>query len=402
MGPKLPIIRRARKTSPERPKALFRGVPILNMASNQAAPSSHLPALDGLRGFAALWVLVGHVFQQTALGSPILWLPLHNGYAVDLFMMLSGYLMFRLYGASADSKPAAFWLRRWFRLTPLYFTCLLLAFLTASSFLVARKAIFEFSQFNFATWPIRSDWPSALAHVTFAFGLIPSLSQSTAMPDWSLSLEMQFYLLFPALVALFKRVGAGLATVVLAATQLLLLLLFQSYFREFTFPSPLPLELNLFLSGMAIAIPGRRQILVGVLLATMTSSSPSAAAVRAVLALLLATGARAAFHPVLLPLASLVRRPFEVPLARWLGSISYPIYLTHLTVLFFALSALLNLGLHEKRLLAAITLAITLAVTLSISQLLHWLIELPGINFGRRAVARVSGRMRESGPGLSR
>ena len=64
---------------------------------------NHLPALDGLRGLAALWVLVGHVAQNTPVQSRVLWLPLNNSLAVDLFMMLSGFLMFRIY--SNDVNP---------------------------------------------------------------------------------------------------------------------------------------------------------------------------------------------------------------------------------------------------------------------------------------------------------
>lgn len=357
---------------------------------NATAPTQHLLALDGLRGFAAVWVLFGHVFQQTGLGSPLLWLPLHNGYAVDLFMMLSGFLMFRLHGEFADRRAVTFWLRRLFRLAPLYFTCLLFACLLASRFLFARHVIAAFNGFDFSTWPILTDWRSALAHLTFTFGLSPRLSQSTAMPDWSLSLEMQFYLVFPALILLIRRIGAGLAVVGLVTIQLLALMAFAPYFQAFRFPSPLPLELNLFLAGMAIAMPGRRQIPLGMLLAVAMSTSLTDVAIRASLALLLAAGAHAPFHPALRRLAKWMRRPFELPVVRWLGAISYPIYLTHVLVLFLTLGALLQIGVHEKRLLGAITLALTLAITIGVSQLLHWAVELPGMKLGRLAVAAVS------------
>jgi peptidoglycan/LPS O-acetylase OafA/YrhL len=89
----------------------------------------HLPWLDGLRGIAALWVLLHHTFILTGgRGMPVLsWGKL----AVDLFMMLSGFLMAHHYMLRRAAKPwgapstwTDFWARRWFRISPLYYALL--------------------------------------------------------------------------------------------------------------------------------------------------------------------------------------------------------------------------------------------------------------------------------------
>jgi peptidoglycan/LPS O-acetylase OafA/YrhL len=52
--------------------------------------SSRIACLDRLRAIAALWVLAGHCALLTGLSVPVLDLP---DLGVDLFMMLSGFLM---------------------------------------------------------------------------------------------------------------------------------------------------------------------------------------------------------------------------------------------------------------------------------------------------------------------
>ena len=82
----------------------------------------HIGALDGLRGGAALWVLIGHATILTGTRIPILSKP---DLAVDLFMMLSGFLMCFHYLERRETEPwhrrstwTLFWTRRFFRIAP--------------------------------------------------------------------------------------------------------------------------------------------------------------------------------------------------------------------------------------------------------------------------------------------
>src|SRR3569832_20408 len=94
--------------------------------------AEHLPWLDGLRGFAALWVLASHVQILSGMHAvPVLsW----GGLAVDLFMLLSGFLMAHHYVLRREREPwedrstfLIFWLRRFFRIAPLYYVLLVIA-----------------------------------------------------------------------------------------------------------------------------------------------------------------------------------------------------------------------------------------------------------------------------------
>src|SRR5687768_12405012 len=92
-----------------------------------------LGCLDGMRGLAALWVVIGHVLILCQWGVPIVATP---EYAVDLFMMISGFLMFYQMSLRAEREPLnkssswfRFWIRRFFRIAPVYYVVLAIAFL---------------------------------------------------------------------------------------------------------------------------------------------------------------------------------------------------------------------------------------------------------------------------------
>jgi exopolysaccharide production protein ExoZ len=107
-------------------------------------PGGRVDALDGLRGYAAWLVFLvhlcgylgGRLFELPASGSA--WPSVrtateaflvffgHSNYGVDLFFVLSGYLMTRLaLRRWPEAKP--FWRRRWLRIYPAYAASLLLA-----------------------------------------------------------------------------------------------------------------------------------------------------------------------------------------------------------------------------------------------------------------------------------
>ena len=102
--------------------------------------SENQPFLDGIRGAAALYVLVAHC---TIWGGG-LDLP-DPKIAVDVFMVLSGYLMMYLaYRRMEVETPGTaafavrFWIRRYFRIAPVYYLIL------AASFILLNQAVAGF------------------------------------------------------------------------------------------------------------------------------------------------------------------------------------------------------------------------------------------------------------------
>ena len=168
--------------------------------------SRRVPALDGLRGVAVLAVMLHHLsFYIPAHHWPgmLTRTLLYAGWSgVDLFFVLSGFL---ITGILLDEKGApnyfkAFYARRMLRIFPLYYAVLTAIFLFAAlrpgqwpngELPIAHDRVFYFFYLN-NWWPLLKDtWH---ANIVGHF--------------WSLAVEEQFYLLWPACVWLLpvKRV----------------------------------------------------------------------------------------------------------------------------------------------------------------------------------------------------
>jgi len=153
--------------------------------------NKHLPQLDGLRGLAILIVFAGHLLVfRFGLGLSALGPIPPTG--VDLFFVLSGFLITRILLESRTHANyyGSFYIRRALRIWPLYF--LVLAFL----FGVANHRIpgLTFDE-------ERIHWPVFALYVQNLF-----YKQATDMGPlylaitWSLAVEEQFYGIWPVVV----------------------------------------------------------------------------------------------------------------------------------------------------------------------------------------------------------
>jgi peptidoglycan/LPS O-acetylase OafA/YrhL len=148
---------------------------------------AHIPELDGIRGIAILTVLLYHLFKYTMLHGS--WTGLagrvaqateHGGYGVDLFFVLSGFL---ITGILLDTRSEAhyfrnFYGRRALRIFPLYYTVLvviLLCYRHSGSYVLL--SFFQLSNI------------APILGITMVNGAM-----------WSLSVEEHFYLCWPFIV----------------------------------------------------------------------------------------------------------------------------------------------------------------------------------------------------------
>ena len=153
-----------------------------------------IPELDGLRALAVILVLLVHFGPYRANGS-LLWKLESVGWmGVDLFFVLSGFLITGIL-LEARAKPhyyRNFYIRRIFRIFPLYYTVLAIGSLSYIVWHIGSR-----HQFVHEVWwyffYIGNFWP------TFT----PYLPTFLA-PLWSLQIEEQFYLIFPFLVRNLK------------------------------------------------------------------------------------------------------------------------------------------------------------------------------------------------------
>lgn len=338
-----------------------------------------------------LWVLIGHTCKQTGMNLPVLRSP---RYAVDGFMLLSGFLMTYHALLRSGKEPwthlrtwIAFYVRRYFRISPLYYLLLIPAYLLAGSFSRWRTATDRFLGVLHATANVRPFGTENLfVHLTYVFGLLPTYHWSTILPDWSLSLEMQFYLVFPFFMLLIFRFGWLLFSLAASGFGLAAILCAPHLAAQFRQPSPLPFSLLWFVIGMLWASAflasdpsrARRKILFAAAL-SLLSRDPHDIVLVAAFAWVLFAERRF----VLGTAARFTRRILSGQFSARLARASYSVYLTHLlilTPLAYWLALHLELA-REPRFLVA--LIVTLALSYGIAQPLE-LLENWGIAQGKR------------------
>jgi peptidoglycan/LPS O-acetylase OafA/YrhL len=166
----------------------------LTRAAAVPAPlPEHLPALDGIRGIAITLVFVHtlNVVQPGgALESGLAWLGRLGWIGVELFFVLSGFLITRNLLALKASPDyfRVFWGRRVLRIFPLYFTTLAMFFIVWP--LVGHP------------WPqYAADVPHQWVYWLFLSNWTQALGMGNSLPHfWSLAVEEQFYLVWPFVV----------------------------------------------------------------------------------------------------------------------------------------------------------------------------------------------------------
>ncbi|MDK2759805.1 MAG: acyltransferase [Sphingopyxis sp.] len=362
--------------------------------------------LDGLRGVAALWVLIGHMMILTGFRLPLMSQP---DLGVDLFILLSGFLMmfqYRLRAASEDwTAPgtwAAFWTRRFFRLAPLFYVTLAAALIAGPMIYADRVAIDSF--LGQALQPPErytdAGFTNIALHLSFLFGLLPDYAFRTPLPDWSLGLEMQFYLAFPFLILLGRRLGWVASALLAAAIGVGIALFVRAAGVEFPMPSFLPLKLQLFLAGMLIAVdPGDSRAQLGTRLgaAMLLAAIPIGGEqdlLHIVVREFLVIGFFALVHWRRIGMIAWVSRLFGSRPFYWLGELSYGTYLIHLLILQPVAAAVigqfgLGLGAIGRFVLTG---AVVVPATYALAFATYRLVELPGQRMGKAIIGRVTGR----------
>ncbi len=194
-----------------------------------------IPALDGVRGLAILAVLAHQLILDHSNVSPwvrrLLAVPEVGWVGVQLFFVLSGFLItgILLETRDATNRWSSFFARRALRIFPPYYLLLTVLFCVLPRLVTLPPEFSAGLGRQSWYWLYLANWAS------LAGGGVSALA-----PCWSLSVEEQFYLLWPPLVFAVRQrtvvlgatvaVGAALATrtwIVLAGKNL-------EYAYEFT------------------------------------------------------------------------------------------------------------------------------------------------------------------------
>lgn len=297
--------------------------------------SKHMPQLDVLRGLAIALVLFYHGFSWTQERQPERWADLFSrtttfGWlGVNLFFILSGFL---ITGILVDTKDrpdyfSNFYIRRVLRILPAYWLTIVVLVLAG---MLSKGGV--------------------LTSLTFLANYTVIPAAKTYSPFWSLSVEEQFYLFWPVIVLLLSRRSLAWFAALLCVAEPVL----RAVVEYATGSDVLP-HAATFLIADNLALGALAALLVRSRWGTRRNALGAAALLSATAVALLIFGLPQGLlhrnHPLG---AALQTEPFNLlftaallamlalggkafagrafqPL-RWLGDVSYGLYLVHLIV----------------------------------------------------------------------
>ncbi len=367
-----------------------------------------MSALDGLRALAVGLVLLFHAWnQQPDFLVPGQWEERYPMYytrsGVHLFFVLSGFLLFLPYarwllGRGPRPSAAKFYKRRALRVAPAYFACLTLLTLMGPH-----------------TFAAAEDW---LLHATFLFNVRPVSMFSIDGVFWTMAVEVQFYVALPVLAVIAYWISRRLGP--LGATAALFMSLLAVSFASADVAKvvdpagdrliwtglvgvrSVTYFLSVFGAGIACSVVYTYVTQVWSLGSvdtqrlTMIASGVFGAAAGVGVALVITSaisipfGRNSLFGVVYAGLlfgillgAPILRRPFELRAVRFLGLISYSVYLWHLVILTQVMSWLQHVGDSTDRVILG--LIVEVAGVIPIAYASYLLSERPFIAARRQA-----------------
>lgn len=376
----------------------------------------HLLYLDGIRGLAALYVLLYHIWGEIAWSAYAdKWPAINHGlfrlisygyFSVSVFIVLSGYSLMLPVVRSEDKLLVGgfsrYIKRRFLRIVPPYYAAIGFSLLMVLLVPVLQRA--QGVHWD-ASLPAFS-WDGIVSHVFLIHNLSAKWIYLINTPMWSVATEWQIYFFFPVIFLPIWRVAGWVATVCVGWTiGLGIFVLWRAQVAHAA-----PWYLGLFAMGVATAVINEKFsasskdfgkisgiltcAIIGII-AFLFAFVPQISrygiimdalvGVMSCLLLIHCAASSKGANP------SWIVRLFQSSLAVRLGGASYSIYLVHAPIL-----AAIFAGMRHYDLSAPSTLALLFAValptSLTIAYLFHCMFERPFIS------ARANRPIREKPP----
>lgn len=365
-------------------------------------------AFDGLRGYMAWWVVIGHGLHLCGLQNIAPAILSSGDHAVNVFVSLSGFVISHLL-LERREPYGSYLVRRAFRIFPIYWFALVCAMLLAQMYSSVYAGDWVFQHEMRAARAVATEAEFSkylLLHVSLLHGLVPDTwlpFSSTAFlaPAWSLSLEWQFYLVAPLVVAGLAKPGMSrLLTLLLLSASWVL---FKKVLPlQWQYPAVLPLSIHFFMLGILSRV--FLQVLSSIgfwlipVVLVMSGLAPHSVSTEvavwgvfmaaACLQLRASQAKGAARDPAWF--SRLLEFVTSNSVARWLGECSYSTYLIHITLFSLVGWIAAKLGGAWTQQIAAVSTSIAILLLIPLSYLLYRFIEKPFIRWGA-ALAKPQG-----------
>ncbi|MES2703132.1 MAG: acyltransferase [Bacteroidota bacterium] len=350
--------------------------------------------LDGIRGIAAVMIVVHHAFSSNvAAFFRSIHLPLAGYYfqnttgsGVDLFFVLSGVVLLRPYLRRMRKMNIGdyFW-RRLKRIYPPYFVALVFG------------AIVVWFNSAYPTWynekgmNVQFTWLETLKEA----GMFSTTEQYYNLAWWSLQIEILFYVLAPFIVLIFPAELSNrklvVAIIITIASTVGLQLLFTAYFPHLYvaktdgFMGTIPIPIVKQTIWRFIDYPVC--FLLGVLLAAKDFNKTAgwlltiAGALIIILSplywFIIQAGYGLLYGGILILVfnSPLLQRKLSGPMMIWLGERSYSLFLIHSSVFYLVNNLVSRVTPDRGAMYAILTRGIGIPLGLFAAMLLFWYVE---------------------------
>lgn len=183
-----------------------------------------IPEIDGLRFIAialvvlfhlrsySLWIRPANTYAINADNDWVARLTMHGYYGVQFFFAISGFILALPFASHflKQRKPVKlgqYFLRRVTRLEPPYIVCMVGIFIWLVVFAASWSTAFSTMPGATLAERARGLLPSLLASLIYQHNLIFGRESLVNVVAWSLEVEIQFYILTPLLVQVFRIPG---------------------------------------------------------------------------------------------------------------------------------------------------------------------------------------------------
>ncbi len=359
-------------------------------ASQTKLPTKAIYSHTGIRGIAAMYVFLFHLFWAGGDGAlranKFCQLFQWGGYSVDLFFVLSGFILNWVYLSETRVNWASYLKARVARILPLYYLTTLLSL---------PIVIYSFNKYGMAYLSKGFSFPREIVLNLFMVSGICNLPTLNG-PAWSISVEFFCYLIvFPLLVVYSKKFAGDAKTFRLAIPIVLVAVL---TYCAVTCYSAASIAIGGFQWNPAKLARGIFGFSAGFLLCSIFRSSsnwsPTAGSINLIISVVMATFLLIGLH-CLPGYLSLCAFPFlvfftatdrgvaasilKMNIFQWMGERSYSIYLWHAVCV-----TILHNNFMKKHLGEFLSCVIVIVFALCISELSYRWFECPAREFIRR------------------